>query len=130
MPEVSPVTGHGTAWLIFDAGGDLFMYQCYWFGGQGGDHLLEHARASSATEAVVWAAARTPRARIRMADHRTYWAGQEADPGGFSGVWEPEDRGDRQDAHQGVDPLEAEPAVAYLSQAAPVRRRVPVGAAR
>jgi hypothetical protein len=79
--------GEGLAWLIFDAGGGLFQYQCYWKGGHCDDHLIEHARMATDTDAVDWAAARTPRARIRMPDHRTYWAGSAPRPNGFAGTW-------------------------------------------
>jgi hypothetical protein len=79
--------GEGFAWLIFDAGGDLFQYQCYWMGGHCDDHLIEHARMATDAEAVGWAAARTARARIRMPDHRTYWAGSAPCPNGFAGIW-------------------------------------------
>lgn len=82
--------GQGSAWLIFDAGGDLYRYQCYWFGGSCDDHLLEHARVRTATDAVTWARARTPRARIRLPDHRTYWAGTGQQPPGFAGTWVPD----------------------------------------
>lgn len=30
--------GEGQAWLIFDAGGELFKYQCYRMGGHCDDH--------------------------------------------------------------------------------------------
>ena len=59
--------GEGSAWLIFDPGGALFQYQCYWKGGHCDDHLIEHARVATDAEAVDWAAARTSRARIRIA---------------------------------------------------------------
>ena len=79
--------GEGSAWLIFDPGGALFQYQCYWKGGHCDDHLIEHARVATDAEAVDWAAARTSRARIRMPDHRTYWAGFAPSPKGFAGIW-------------------------------------------
>jgi hypothetical protein len=91
--------GKGTAWLVFDAGGDLYQYQCYWFGGSCGDHLLEHSRAATAADAVKWATARTPQARIRLSDHRTYWAGTGPNPGGFAGTW----ASDGPDRHSVVD---------------------------
>jgi len=72
--------GKGQAWLIFDAGGELFKYQCYWMGGHGDTHVIEHARKVTDVDAVAWAAARTPRARIRMPDQLTYWAGTAPPP--------------------------------------------------
>lgn len=79
----------GRAWLIFDAGGELFQYQCYWMGGPCDDHLREHARAVSDADGVAWAAQRTSHARIRMPDHVTYWAGTGPRPAGFSRSWRP-----------------------------------------
>ena len=86
-PERS--AGRGTAWLIFDAGGDLFQYRCYWMGGPTGDHLVESARVATDIDAADWAAVRTPSARIRLPDHRTYWAGTAPAPRGFAGIWQP-----------------------------------------
>lgn len=91
--------GDGTAWLVFDAGGDFHQYQCYWYGGSCGDHLLEHTRAATAADAVRWATARTARVRIRLSDLRTYWAGTGPSPGGFAGTWAP----DRPERHLPVD---------------------------
>ena len=81
--------GPGTAWLVFDADDDLHQYRCYWMNGPGGDHLVESAQAATDIDAVSWAAARTPTARIRMPDHRTYWAGTGPPQAGFAGVWSP-----------------------------------------
>lgn len=81
--------GRGQAWLVFDAGGDLFSYQCYWMAGECDDHLVEHALVLTDADAVAWAAARTPRARIRMPDHVTYWAGRESPPSGLYRSWQP-----------------------------------------
>ena len=77
----------GTAHLVYDQAADV--YQCYWFGGRSTDHLLEHTEVATAADAVAWAEARTPRARIRLPDHRTYWAGTGPSPGGFAGIWKP-----------------------------------------
>ena len=77
--------GHGTAWLVHDAARDCF--HCYWLVGQPNEHLIEHATEATAANAVQWARSRTPRARIRLADHRTYWAGTEPAPPGFAGTW-------------------------------------------
>jgi hypothetical protein len=77
----------GTAQLVYDQAADV--YQCYWFGGPADDHLIEHMEVATAAEAVAWAEGRTPRARIRLPDHRTYWAGASPSPGGFAGVWKP-----------------------------------------
>ncbi|MHB8505225.1 MAG: hypothetical protein ACYDEN_05825, partial [Acidimicrobiales bacterium] len=74
---------------MFDAGDDLYRYQCYWFGGRGEGHVLEHARVPTDVEAVAWGLARTPSVRIRLPDHRTYWAGSAPNPGGFFGTWAP-----------------------------------------
>jgi hypothetical protein len=53
-----------------------------------GDHAGGHAAdALSAAVAVEWARSRTPRARIRLPDHRTYWAGTDPSPGGLAGAW-------------------------------------------
>lgn len=109
--KASPAVGQGTAWLIFDAGGDLFRYHCYWFGGRGGDHLIEHARLVTASDAVGWAAARTPRARIRLPDHRSYWAGSGPSPGGFAGVWQAA----RPERDPGVDLSQIEEPASELS---------------
>lgn len=79
--------GTGQAWLVYDAGSEAFHYQCYWMGGHCDDHLLEHGRTVTDVEAVAWAAARTPRARIRMPDHVTYWAGSGPLPRGFARSW-------------------------------------------
>lgn len=123
--------GKGTAWLVFDAGGDLYQYQCYWFAGSSVDHLLEHTRAVTAADAVEWATARTPRARIRLSDHRTYWAGTGPDPGGFAGTWAP-----NRPEGQGVVDVAPSPELSYgetepgyeESGASPARIRQPVGA--
>ena len=77
--------GRGTAWLAYDAARDC--YHCYWLVGPADDHLVENAEAPSAAVAVEWARSRTPRARIRLPDHRTYWAGTEPAPTGFAGTW-------------------------------------------
>jgi hypothetical protein len=76
----------GIAQLVFDK--DAGVYHCYWLAGRSDDHLVEHAQVATAAEAVAWAAARTPRARIRLPDHRTYWAGTGPNPGGFAGIWQ------------------------------------------
>ena len=77
----------GTAHLVYDQAADV--YHCYWFGGRSDDHLIEHAEVATAADAVAWAKSRTPRARIRLPDHRTYWAGASPSPGGFAGIWKP-----------------------------------------
>ncbi len=69
--------GEGFAWLILDAGDDLFRYQC-------DDHMIERARMATDAEAVDWAPARIPRARIRMPDHRAYSASSAPCPNGFA----------------------------------------------
>ena len=83
------MSGKGTAWIVFDAGGDLFKYRCYWFGGPCEDHLVESTGVATDVDAVSWAAARTPMVRIRLPDHRTYWAGTRPAPTGFFGTWRP-----------------------------------------
>jgi hypothetical protein len=83
-----PQVGKGLAWLLFDAGGELFKYQCYWMGAHCDDHLIEHARTVTGVDAVAWAASRTPQARIPMPDHITYWAGRGPRPSGFSRSWQ------------------------------------------
>ena len=80
-----PGSVQGTVWLVYDAARD--RYHCYWLVGPADDHLLEHAEAPSAALAVEWARSHTPRARIRLPDHRTYWAGTDPAPGGFAGTW-------------------------------------------
>jgi hypothetical protein len=82
--------GQGTAWLVHDAARDC--YHCYWLVGRPNDHLIEQATEPSAADAVAWAGSRTPRARIRLADHRTYWAGTDPTPPGFAGTWAPASR--------------------------------------
>lgn len=77
--------GQGTAWLVYDAARDC--YHCYWLVGRPNEHPIERSTEPSAADAVVWARARTPRARIRLADHRTYWAGTDPTPPGFAGTW-------------------------------------------
>ncbi len=62
-------------------------YHCYWLVGPADDHLVEHTNAPSAAVAVEWARSRTPRARIRLPDHHTYWGGPDPAPGGFPGAW-------------------------------------------
>lgn len=84
--------GKGQAWLVFDAGGELFKYQCYWMGGHSDDHLIEHGRVATDVDAVAWGAARTPRSRIRMPDHVTYWAGPGPRPNGFARSWRPPEK--------------------------------------
>jgi hypothetical protein len=79
--------GQGTAWLVHDAARDC--YHCYWLVGRPNDHVIERATEPSAADAVEWAGSRTPRARIRLADHRTYWAGTGPAPPGFAGIWTP-----------------------------------------
>ena len=122
--ESSRAVGEGTAWLVFDAGGDLYQYQCYWFGGRCGDHLLEHTRSATAADAVNWAAARTPRARIRLPDHRTYWAGAAPRPEGFAGTWTP----DRTERHPTVRPLSAEQLASEGPEPSPSRVPETIGA--
>ena len=73
--------GKGQAWLVFDAGGELFNYQ---MGGHCDDHLIEHASAATDVDAVTGAAAKTPRARSRKPDHLTCRAGRGLRPKGFS----------------------------------------------
>ncbi len=80
-----PWVGQGTAWLVYDA--TRGCYHCYWLVGPADDHLIEHAEALNAAVAVEWARSRTPKARIRLPDHRTYWAGIDPAPGGFAGAW-------------------------------------------
>ena len=82
--------GQGTAWLVHDAARDC--YHCHWLVGPSTDHLIERAMHPSAADAVEWAGVRTPRARIRLADHRTYWAGTGPTPPGFAGIWAPASR--------------------------------------
>jgi len=77
--------GDGTAWLVADR--VECDYLCYWYTGTGGGHLVEHARAASAEEAVAWGRQRTPRVRIRTADARTSWAGTTPTPEGFAHAW-------------------------------------------
>jgi hypothetical protein len=77
--------GHGIVSLVCDTSGD--SYHCYWLVGPAEDHVVEQGTASSAAGAIEWARARTPRVRIRLPDHRTYWAGTDPDPGGFAGPW-------------------------------------------
>ena len=80
-----PHQGEGTAWLVADRSrGD---YQCFWYVGTGGSHLVEKARASSAEEAIGWGRQRTDRVRIRTAEPHTYWAGARAAPDGFADAW-------------------------------------------
>jgi hypothetical protein len=79
--------GKGTAWLVFDAKRN--SYQCYWQVGPADDHVVEHAIVASAEAAVEWAETRTPRARIRLPDHQTYWAGTDPSPEGYAGIWAP-----------------------------------------
>ena len=82
--------GQGTAWLVHDA--DRDCYHCYWLVGRPNDHLIEYAIEPSEADAVEWARSRTRRARIRLADHRTYWAGTDPTPPGFAGTWTPASR--------------------------------------
>jgi hypothetical protein len=82
-------TRDGTVWLVFDAGDELYRYQCYWFGGPSGDRVLEHDRVATDVQAVAWGMDRATRIRIRLPDHQTYWAGSAPNPGGFAGTWSP-----------------------------------------
>ncbi len=82
--------GQGTAWLAYDAARDC--YHCYWLVGRPNDHLIEESIEPSEADAVEWARSRTTRARIRLADHRTYWAGTDPAPPGFAGTWTPASR--------------------------------------
>jgi hypothetical protein len=77
----------GTAWLVFDAGTDLFKYQCFWFAGPGGDQLVGQARARTDGRAVAWGLERTPQVRIRLPSHQTYWAGTARCPVTLAGRW-------------------------------------------
>jgi hypothetical protein len=79
--------GQGTAWLVHDTARDC--YHCYWLVGRPNDHVIERATEPSAADAVDWARCRTSKARIRLADHRTYWAGTDPAPPGFAGIWTP-----------------------------------------
>jgi hypothetical protein len=93
-----PGHGDGTAWLVADrAEGDDI---CYWYAGTGDAHLVEHARAASAEEAIDWGRDRTPRVRIRTADARSYWAGTAPRPEGFARTWDPTDEHDRRSPPQ------------------------------
>ena len=77
----------GTAWLVADRSkGD---YLCYWYTGAGDAHLVEHARAASAEDAIVWGRDRSLRVRIRTADGLTWWAGSSPTPEGFARTWTP-----------------------------------------
>lgn len=90
-------SGEGTAWLVADgADGE---YLCYWYTGRSGDNLEERARVTTATLAVGWARVRTSQVRIRMPDHRTYWAGAAPTPPGFAGTWV---EGPRESAKHGL----------------------------
>jgi hypothetical protein len=102
--------GQGTASLVHDAGRDC--YHCYWLVGRPNEHLIERATEHSATDAVEWARSRTPRARIRLADHRTYWAGTVPAPPGFAGTWTPAGRPTR--LRQRPASVEARPALAQM----------------
>jgi hypothetical protein len=77
----------GFAWLIFDAGGDLYRYQCDRMGSRCDDYMIERAGIATDTEAVGCAAARTTRARIRMPEHCTYRATSGPCPSGPAGTW-------------------------------------------
>jgi hypothetical protein len=76
----------GMAWIVFDHGRNDYL--CYWYNGpNGGNCLLGQAHAPTASQAVDWGRARTPKVRIRMGDAETYWAGSGAAPEGFAGLW-------------------------------------------
>jgi hypothetical protein len=79
--------GQGTAWIVYDAGRGC--YHCYWLVGPADDHVIERATKPGAADAVEWARSRTTRARIRLPDHRSYWAGTDPSPPGFAGTWTP-----------------------------------------
>ena len=75
----------GIAELVFNK--DAGVYHCYWLA-DAPTTIWGDAQVATAAEAVAWAAARTPRARIRLPDHRTYRAGTGPNPGGFAGIWQ------------------------------------------
>jgi hypothetical protein len=76
----------GMASIVFDRGRNDYL--CYWYNGaNGGNRLLGQAHAPTASQAIDWGRARTPKVRIRMGDAKTYWAGRGAAPAGFAGVW-------------------------------------------
>jgi hypothetical protein len=41
---------------MFDAGGNLFKYQCYWMNGHGDDQMIERPRPAEAAEVAKTAA--------------------------------------------------------------------------
>ena len=86
MSRSSARTGDGTAWLVADRE-TTPGFHCYWFTGRAGDHLVEQAHVTGATEAVAWGRARTPRVRIRTADARSSWAGTAPRPAGIEHTW-------------------------------------------
>jgi hypothetical protein len=56
-----PGAGSGTAWLIFDAGDDLYRYWCYQMTGPDGDHMAESARLVTDLNPAVLAEGRSRR---------------------------------------------------------------------
>ena len=92
--------GEGTAWLVSDGVTDGYL--CYWYAGTDDCELRESARVESAVDAVMWGRQRTPRVRIRTDEARTYWAGTQSAPVGFTHLWI-----DRESASDVATPSEA-----------------------
>ncbi|MEY2459990.1 MAG: hypothetical protein QOG30_1820, partial [Acidimicrobiaceae bacterium] len=82
----APRRGDGSVWLIADRLTDKF--DCYWYTGAHDDQLVDQSGAGTATEAVTWGRARTPRVRIRTRDGRSQWAGTAPRPDTFTTTWE------------------------------------------
>lgn len=88
-PARRPNLATGTVWLAFDAGDGLYRYRCDWFGGPVDGHLLEQAGVAAQADAAARGLERSPSVRIRLPDHRTYWAGLVPDPGALAGSCTP-----------------------------------------
>lgn len=80
-------SGTGSVRLVFDAGDELYRWQCHWFGGPVEAHLLEHARGLTESDEGTWGSDRSPRVRVRLPDHCSSWAGPAPDPGALAGTW-------------------------------------------
>ena len=80
-----PWVGRGTAWLVYDAAPWLLSLL---LAGRAGRRPPGRARRGAQRRGGSgMGPVSHPRARIRLPDHRTYWAGTDPAPGGFAGAW-------------------------------------------
>ena len=74
----------GSAWLMFDAGGDLFKYQCHGIGGPPRGLPIREARMAVDANGVAFAPERTDQAGIRVLSRPKYRASSSRRQSGLS----------------------------------------------